>query len=236
MPAKFSLFTVAALPIIPIALACGGDDGGGGIIVRPDAARTVDAAPVECTASSTYTAVAAGSDSQFAGSDGELGATGSNAYQVYWAGIMDATNSPDFLQLSLVNGRGAFSGGIVPANVTLADEELDPSTCGACILLFTNLFRNSSNQVDFTDLYLVTGGSVSVSSVEGQFTGTMNNVTLTHYVESGQSLVPANDGCDVTIPSLSMNAVIEPQGSGSAAGKDDTGRMNFRFKLANRTF
>ena len=42
MAAKFSLFTVAALPLIPIALACGGDDGGGKIMVRPDGGGGID--------------------------------------------------------------------------------------------------------------------------------------------------------------------------------------------------
>lgn len=233
MHPKFSIFTVAAMPLIPIALACGGDDGGGGkIMVKPDAAKAIDAAPVVCTASTSYSSPA-GSD-QFAGEDG----SGSD-YSVYWLGKMDATTMPDFLQLTLYAGYGAFSSGtITPMTIQLTGEELAYETCGACIFLFTDLHRVGSD-VEVTDYYMPTGGTVQLTNVSGSVEGMITNLQLQHMVISGQELLPANDGCNSTISSISMNAMFEGSGSGSGSawGKPTPdGRMSFRFKLGNRTF
>ncbi len=235
MPAKFSLLAVAALPIIPIALACGGDDGGGKISVRPDSKQN-DAAPVVCTAGSSYTGVIMGSNTQIAGSDGIVGmTTGSDAYQVFWLGRMDPTAMPDWLQLTLYEGYGPYVGGIVPATVDLAGENSSFSTCTTCLFLFTDLHAAGSS-VEITDYYMPTAGTVKLTSVSGTFEGTLTNVMLQHMVVSGNDLVPANDGCVASIPSATMNVAIRPQGSGSAVGKGDASGKSFQFKLSNRTF
>ncbi len=230
MPAKFSLFTVAALPIIPIALACGGGDSGGKISVRPDAAAAIDAAPVVCTAAATYTGVVSGSNTQFAGS-----ANAGSDLQVYWAGRMDPTAMPDFIEIDLFNGVGPFSAGITPQTISLTGDEADFATCGACVRMFTDLHKVGSN-TEITDIYMPTAGTLQLTSTTDNFTGTVTGLQLQHMLISGQMLVPANDGCMGSVASMTMNAVIKPQ-TGSATGKGEpTGAMAFKFKLAHRSF
>jgi len=231
MQAKFSIFTVAALPIIPIALACGGDDGGGKITVRADAAKQIDAAPVVCTAAASYTGVVAGSNTQFAGSNG----SGSDL-QVYWAGRMDPTAMPDFIEIDLYNGVGPFSAGITPQTISLTGDEANYATCGACVLMFTDLHTVGSD-VEITDFYFPTAGTLMLTSTTDDFMGTVTGLQMQHMIVSGNMLVPANDGCVTSVPSMTMNAVIEPQGSGSAWGKPaPSGKMSLKFKLPHRTF
>jgi hypothetical protein len=234
MPAKFSILAVAAMPIIPIALACGGDDGGGKISVRPDS--KMDATPVVCTAGSSYSGVIQGSNTQIAGSDGTPGMTsGSDAYQVFWLGRMDPTAMPDWIQLTLYEGYGPYTGGIIPGTVNLAGENSAFSTCSTCMFLFTDLHAAGSG-VEITDYYMPTAGTLNITDVSDTFVGTMTNVTLQHMVISGNDLVPANDGCTATIASASMNVAMRPQGSGSAVGKGEAPGKSFQFKLSNRTF
>jgi hypothetical protein len=243
MRAKFSLFTVAALPIIPIALACGGDDGGGTITVRPDSGGTVDTAPVVCTAAANYTGAVAGSNTQFAGSDGSINGTGSDSFEVYYLGRMDPSSMPDLLQVTLYAGVGPFAAGINPANISLTGDELSFATCSACIFLFTD-FHAVGSSYEIVDYYTPTAGMLNITNVEytmnntdgsaGSWMATFTGLKLQHMVPAGNDLVPANDGCTVDIPTMSMNAVIEKQ-EGSANGKP-AGRRAMKFSLGNRTF
>lgn len=236
MQAKFSLFTVAALPIIPIALACGGGDSGGKITVRPDAAKAIDAAPVVCTAAPSYAGVVSGSNTQFAGSNGVPMATGSNAYSIYWAGRMDPTAMPDFIEVDLYEGVGPFSSGITPQTISLTGDEAAYATCGACVLMFTDL-HSAGSSVEITDYYMPTAGSLMLQDVTGTFMGTITGLQMQHMLVSGNMLVPANDGCVASIPTMTMNAMIKPQTAGSAAGKPEPGgKMSFQFKLPHRLF
>jgi hypothetical protein len=237
MPAKFSLFTVAALPLIPVALACGGDDGGGKITVRPDS-NTADATPVACTAAGPYGDILAGSDGsniEGAGSAGMMGGTGSDAYEIYWFGRPDPVVPPDIVEL-LMFESGPFATGITPQTVQLTGDETAIDTCSACVLLLTDLHTVGSD-VEYTDVYFVTGGTLSLTSTSDTLTGEITNASFTHVVQSGNTFVSANDGCNATAPKFTINAPIDPQGS--AAGKPMTAsdRINaIKYSIQHRTF
>lgn len=229
MPAKFSLFIVAALPIIPIALACGGDDTGM-IMVRPDAMKAIDAAPVVCTGGPTYGAVpvAAGSSAQFAGSDG------SNAnYQIYWGGRADTMQPTDILQVSLRNGVGPFASGIVPATVQLTGPESAFETCAACTLLLTDITSDGMGGANITDIYMPTAGTLTLTETGPEnVVGSITGLVMQHMLVSGNMLVPANDGCTATFGAVTMDAMMSPQEM-MATGKPG---MSLKFKLPNRTY
>ena len=226
MAAKFSLLTVAALPIIPIALACGGDDGGN-VTVRVDARQTADSGPAACTGSASYGSALA----QAAGSAGMMGGSGSDAYQLFWLGRMDANTLPDIIQMSLFDGDGPFASGITPQTIQLTGNQVDPTMCDACIIMFTDYdFDNDT----YGDLYFATGGTIDLTSTTDMLQGTITNLTMTHIVQSGQTIVPANDGCDSTFSTITMDAMIMDQGSGSATGKSMTAAP--RFKLPHRFY
>jgi len=163
---------------------------------RPIDGSAIDVIPISgsCTASTTYT----GAITQDAGTEVD---------SVYWLGRMDPTSMPDFLQLTLYSGYGAFANGITEGTVQLTGEELGYATCGACIFLFTDLHAVGQS-LEVTDYYMPTGGTIELTSVTGTFQGTITNLTLQHMIISGQDLVPANDGCTVSMPTVTMNAVI----------------------------
>lgn len=230
MPAKFSVLTVAALPIIPIALACSGDDGGGKISVRPDAAALIDAAPVVCTGSGTYADVPAGSNKQFAGSDGS-----DAMYQVFWGGFVNSAQKPDLVQVSLLTGRAPFDAGPVPVTVSLTGDQAKYDTCGACVFMFTDLYQ-TANGVQITDMYMPTAGTLMLTSTAGTFTGTITGLMLQHMVMSGDALVPANDGCTASVPMVTMNAMLQPQMMMATGKPDATGNLSLQFRLPHRTF
>lgn len=211
MPAKFSLFAVAALPILPIALACG-DDGGGGIKV-PDASvkmdapmQQVDAFVDNCTATTDYGTVAfAGSNSQSARSQG----SGSQQL-IQYVGRMNADAMPDILDIELYAGYGAFMGGtntITAKTVQLTGPELSYKDCGACVLILTDLHMEGSGVAE-TDVYMAKSGTLNLTSVTTNFTGTLSNVAF-HKVMIGSDGTTTDLGaCASQVGSASMNAPI----------------------------
>src|SRR5262245_23824296 len=106
MPAKFSILAVSALPIIPIALACGGDDGKG--IKIPDAPPMVDA-PVICLAGSSYGAPGVPGNS----TDYKQGLFGSDSmgnpspHEITYVAALDNASPRDVLFVDLYAGFGA---------------------------------------------------------------------------------------------------------------------------------
>jgi hypothetical protein len=227
MAAKFSLLTIAALPLIPIALACGGDDGGGKITVRPDGpSGGGDTGPAACTGAASYGDALA----QAAGSDGMMGGTGSDAYTVFWIGRMDNNTNSDILQIALIEGAGPFASGITPQTIQLTGNQIDATACDACVIMFTDYNFDDDT---YADLYFATGGTLDLTSVSDTFEGTLSNLTMTHIVQAGNSIVAANDGCDSTFSTINMGSAIMPQ-EGSATGKPAA--SGTRFKLPHRFY
>jgi hypothetical protein len=215
MPAKFSVLAVTVVPFCTVALACGGDDGGGGGIKVVDAAmgsgsNQADAAGVTCYVENMY-APTFGSNDQFAQTSGS-GASGSNAHTEIWGAALDPGMTPDVLQVELYAGFAAFSGtDIMPKTIQLSGEELNYKSCGACVRIFADATMDSS-----AAQYFATGGTVTLSSVQGTFMGTLSNVTLTKVtVADDFTSTPVGDGCTTTITSATMNAMLQ---MGSAAG------------------
>ena len=220
MPAKFSVFAVCAMPIIPIALACGGDDGGGGGIKVPDAKVFNDApapqdAPDICTATTDYASVTfAGSNSQSARSTG----SGSNQ-SIQYVGRLNADPMPDILDIELYAGYTVFTGGIAPKTVQLTGPETNYKDCGACVLLLTDLHMMGSGVAE-TDVYMAKSGTLTLTSTTTNFQGTLSGVAF-RKVNIGSDGTTTDLGtCASAIGSASMNTPITV---GSAT-------MNFEFE------
>ncbi|HEY5952411.1 MAG TPA: hypothetical protein VIV40_43230 [Kofleriaceae bacterium] len=220
MPAKFSILAATAFPLCTVALACGGDDGGGGIHVVDAAMGSgsgsgqKDAAAVTCYVDSMY-APTFGSADQFAQTAGS-GASGSNAHTEIWGGALNMDMTPDVLQVELYAGFAAFNGtDIMPKTIQLSGDELNYKTCGACVRIFAD-----STQDNSAAQYFATAGTVTLSSVQGTLMGTLSNITLTKVtVADDYTSTPVGDGCTTTITSATMNAMLQMgSGSGSATG------------------
>ena len=224
MPAKFSMLAVAAVPLVPIALACGGDDGGGGIKV-PDAKVFMDApppppdAPDICTATTDYGAVTfAGSNSQSARS------MGSGSQQlIQYVGRLNADPMPDILDIELYAGYGAFMGGtntITPKMIQLTGPETNYKDCGACVIILTDLHMQGSGVAE-TDIYFAKSGTLNLTSVMTNFQGTLTNVTFRKVNIGSDGTTTDVGNCQSAIGSATMNAPIM---AGSAAP------MNIEFE------
>jgi hypothetical protein len=207
MPAKFSMFAVAAMPIIPIALACGGDDGGGGIKI-PDAKVFMDAPPMPdaadiCTATTDYASVTfAGSNSQSARTSG----SGSQQSMQY-VGRLNGDPMPDILDIELYAGFTVFMGGIAPKTVQITGAETNYKDCGACVLLLTDLHMQGSGVAE-TDVYFAKSGTLTLTSTTTNFQGTLTNVAFRKVDIAMDGTTTDKGSCNSQIGSASLNAPI----------------------------
>lgn len=222
MPAKFSILTVTAMPLLTVALACGGsDDGHGGGIHVVDAStggsgsNQIDApAQVQCYVDPMYTP-SFGSNNQAAQTAGS-GASGSNAHTEAWYGALNGDMTPDVVQVELYAGFAAFAGAdITPKTIQLAGDELNYKTCGACVRVFADVPQMGDSPAQ----YFATGGTLTLTSTTGTLTGTLENVTLEKVTinSTDYTSTPVGDGCQTKIVNASMNAMLMT-GSGSATG------------------
>ena len=218
MTAKFSILTVAVTPIASIALACGGDDDGGGGIKVVDASmgsQTIDAPPsVDCYIESSL-APTFGSADQLAEENGS-GFMNSNAHTQLWAGRVAAGPPDDIMQIELYAGFAAFAGAdISPKTIQLAGDELNYRTCGACVRIFADATEQAT-----AAQYFATGGTLTLTSTTGNLTGTLTNVTLTKVtIAQDFTSTPVGDGCNTSIANMSFDAPIT---MGSAVGVTGT--------------
>jgi hypothetical protein len=150
--------------------------------------------------------------------DGDYGALGSvvgtassNAEGIGWTWPLENGNPADSLYIELYSGTGLFEEGIVEGTFQLTGDELSYETCSLCVGI--NVDYDTDND-DFAADYLATGGSVTLTSVEGNLTGTLNNVTFQHVeIDYGNDYVttPVGDGCEASITSLSFDAEISEE-------------------------
>jgi hypothetical protein len=209
MPAKFSIFTILTLPIIPIALACGGDDDSGKITVQADAAAIPDMA-INCTALPSYAGVATGSGTQLA-TDFPASGTGSSA-QPHVESYLGAMNADiDALRLLLYAGFGGFgSGDIAPGTYQLTGDETAFSTCGLCVLVGTDVTKDGQ-----ADWYMATGGSITLTMAGGgsntTLSGSLTGVNFAHVGKDGDGLPTDTvvDSCVTSIPSANFMATLK---------------------------
>lgn len=202
MQKKYSMFAVATTSLLTIALGCGGDDDGGKVLI-PDASTgggSADAPGVSCYVANTY-APTFGAGEQFAEYDG----AGTDRTAT-WGAYVNADAMPDALQLELYAGIGAFQGtDIVPKSITLSGVELNYKTCSVCVRLFADTTQTSTAAE-----YFATGGTVELTSTNGNLTGTLTNVTMEKVtVAQDFTSTPVGDGCTTTITSLAFNAPLE---------------------------
>jgi hypothetical protein len=208
MPAKFSILTICALPIIPIALACGGDDDSGKITVQADA-NAPDMA-INCTALPSYAGIATGSGTQLA-TDVPASGTGSSA-QPHVQSYLGAMNPDiDALRLLLYAGFGGFgSGDIKPGTYPLTGDDTAFSTCGLCVLVGTDV--TMSGQADW---YMATGGSITLTMAGGgsntTLSGSLTNVSFAHVGKDADGLPTDSvvDSCVTSIPSANFMATLK---------------------------
>jgi hypothetical protein len=184
-----------------------GVDAAAGVVAaaEPDAAAGVDAAAGPdaaasvCLADASYGAATL--SNQIAQSD-------AGTSQLLYGGFLNADATPDAVQIELYAGFGAFtSAPIQPGTYPLTGAELNYATCGVCVRLLTDISMGSASDAG----YLATGGTLTITSVTPNITGTLSNLTFQHVnIAPSPSFMstPHPDLCTSAITSAAFDVVV----------------------------
>lgn len=166
--------------VFRVDLAGGGQDlrmGGNDMAVsnKPDMAMGPDLAMGGgmCTAEPDYGALGSKKGSALEDMDG-------SGNQVFlWEAPVDNQALPTVLSVQLYGGAGAFKGSstVKTGTYQIAGDELNYATCGVCVLLYTKV---DAMNMGFADSYLATGGTVKITSVNGNLAATLTGITFEH--------------------------------------------------------
>ena len=124
--------------------------------------------------------------------------------QLVWQGQLNAVALPDILDVELYN-VAPFGDTIAPmANIDLSGQS-QYETCGACVLVLTQVATDGSAQ----QLYLATAGTLTITAVTPNITGTMSNVTFQHVtIDPNTSISTKADDCPTSVTSASFNTMV----------------------------
>lgn len=145
--------------IVPFSLliglaACSG--GGGSTNPGPDGGTDGDAGLL-CPAADDF---------------GDLGAAGGNTFaqNQYLSVDVELAASPrDLFVVELFEGSAPFEQGITTGTFDISGTQTDYNTCGTCVSVWANVEGGNAEMV-----YLAQAGTLTITSVEGQFTGSFS--------------------------------------------------------------
>jgi hypothetical protein len=224
MQAKFSVFGVCALTLLPIAFACGGDDSGDHITIpQPDA--SIDAME-PCLAQTMYSPTFGSDNTEVTDYPAGSG-TDPSPHEIYFLGYLDNNDPGDYLYMDLYAGYGAFSSGdIVPGSYSLVDDDTAYSTCGACVYLGAKV---DSTTGDVGNYYFAHSGTLTLTSTTGRLTGALQDAIFYRVPKDadGNPSDESNLDCNSMIKSVTFDSVITidtGSGSGSAAPATSSAR------------
>jgi hypothetical protein len=112
---------------------------------------------------------------------------------------------PDFIEITLVDGAGAFAAGTAqPGSYDLATEAM-AEECGVCVALLIDLDVTSDADVEPAQSLYAVSGSVTVTSVDGNLTGSLENVVFQRYDETAEDFDAA---CQSTLATGTFDAPL----------------------------
>lgn len=174
-------------------LDAGPEDAG-----QPDDGGPTDGGPV-CLATADYGVASPISETAFLVSGPPV--------RLIWAAGLNADLLADTIAVELYEGSGAFaSTPIAPGTYPLTGDELNYATCGTCIFLRADLDADTGT----SQTYMATGGTVTITSVSPNLTGTLSDLTFEHVEVDPTTYVstPVGDGCVSALTSLSFDAPV----------------------------
>ncbi len=122
---------------------------------------------------------------------------------IFAHGNLNADAAPDALNIDLYPGYGVFSAGAITAGTfPLTGAELSIVECGACVYVTGDV-----GEAGPKGMWMATGGTLTLTSVAGQLTGTLANGTFQH-VDLGDGATPLGDSCDTSITQAAFNGAI----------------------------
>ncbi|MBI5547068.1 MAG: hypothetical protein HY901_24575 [Deltaproteobacteria bacterium] len=143
--------------------------------------------PGTCTVASTYGSV-------IASGRAEIGVGQSGDAYAYMSGPLPASDgTADEIQIELLEGYGVFTNGLVTGTFPLTGDELNYATCGACVTLHGDVDPTTG----VTAYYMITGGTLNVTSVSGSLVATLTGATFEEVEIDSQTYesTPVPNGC-----------------------------------------
>lgn len=123
----------------------------------------------------------------------------------------DAANGtkPDLVEIELWDGLGEFTGGMMaPGTYEITGAETKVLSCGICLYIYSDATVVDGEVVDSAKDYIATGGSITVDSVTGNFTGSLDGVTFTEIDWTSEDGSALDGGCTTAIPSATFDVAI----------------------------
>lgn len=202
--------TLAVVLFASMLAACGGGGGGSGA----DARMIGDTATGECTAPSMF------EDGSLMDGDATSGTDDMYGENVGFGVYLNDDTAADGLDITIWKDFAPFNGTFSAQTIPLTGPQLSPDDCGACIAIETDITDD-----DYADDYLPTGGTLTLTSVSGKFTGTLTNATFQHV--DGESGAPAADGCTTMLGNFAFDLTITPaSNSNLRSRKTRAGRLH----------
>lgn len=203
-----------------LLLACGGDDDGSsdgdGDSGQADAAWDfADAAREVCTDFAeldlgTLEPIPGATAVRKANPDPPEGNADARTLQLM--GTAANGSKPDIIQIELWDGLGAFSGGdAAPGTYTIEGAETSVVSCGICIYIWADSTVGDGVVVDSEKDYIATGGSITIDSVTGNFTGSVADLTFTEIDQTSENGDPLPGGCQTALGSGTFDVAIDEQ-------------------------
>ena len=199
---------------LALAAGCGGDDDGGGDQEQPDAALDPPDAAVEiCT---DFAALDLGALDPIPGQAARQAANPAppddnpDAKTLTLQGTAANGQTPDVISIELWDGYGTFEGtDAATGTYEIAGDDTAVSSCGICVYIYSNATLVDGMIVDSEKNYIATGGTLTVDSIELNFTGSASDLTFTEIDQTSTTGSPLEGGCTTGVPSASFAAPIQ---------------------------
>jgi hypothetical protein len=105
---------------------------------------------------------------------------------------------------------------VTTGTFSIAGDDTNYATCGVCGLIIADL--PASGNIELTDpqrIYLAQSGTITITSLSPNLTGTIDNLSLSHVTVDGTTAESTVVGdCTSTIGSLSFDAPVTQQLTG----------------------
>lgn len=127
---------------------------------------------------------------------------------IEWILPLESGSPRDELDFQLYNGLSIFSTGITPGTYVLSGPDLDYSTCGLCVLIYENI----DAQTNYRGVYMATGGTVTLTSVDGNLAGSADHLTFEHVDIDANTLVSTRhpDSCESAVDNVTFYVPLNP--------------------------
>lgn len=204
--ARLMKLTSLSPVLLAFALAaCGGDDDG--VTPTVDAPGSIDAAvdaPVTCSVSTRNFGDKGALTPSICVQDPGQDAADPMDDVIFMRAPLEAGSPFDEIEIQLWAGFGALTNGFANGTYPITGDETQFATCGVCVFLNTNRVDDQT----YEDDYFATGGTVTLTSVQGNLTGTVSNLTFEHVTVAQGESTPVGDGCTTGVTAASFTAPI----------------------------